>query len=196
MPGGYPARPGPTPTLAALVAAGVLGPQDRVLDVGCGSGADAVALAKWGVREVVGIDERRAAIAAATRRARAAKVGHKARFVVGDALALGEAFDPASFTAALDVLFVNNLREEALVRYAQGLAQVVAPGGLYVAHPRVHKWDHERRKGPWTPPKLFRRWFAFAPSLPMVLPEVPARDRDPPYARVALWVGRRNERPA
>jgi hypothetical protein len=111
------------------------------------------------------------------------------RFEVGDAMRLDERFDEAEFTAATDVLMVNNMDDAALRAYAKGLAHVLEPGGLLVAHCRVLKRDFEDPRGPMGPPRALRRWFRFGPVLPTALPELPARPRDPPYARVALWVG-------
>ena len=54
----YYGRPGASPVLAALYAAGVIKNSHRVLDVGTMDGTDAIALCKWGVRDVHAIDIR------------------------------------------------------------------------------------------------------------------------------------------
>jgi SAM-dependent methyltransferase len=71
-------------------------PGQRVLDVGCGPGRHALALAARGV-EVVGVDISADFVAAATERARAAGLDRLASFEVGDArdLGLDQAFDAA-----------------------------------------------------------------------------------------------------
>jgi SAM-dependent methyltransferase len=60
-----------------------LGPVS-VLDIGCGNGVYAVALARQGAREVVGIDFSQPMIDRAIGEAAAAGVAGKCRFVVGD----------------------------------------------------------------------------------------------------------------
>lgn len=49
-------RPGPSPVIAALYAAGNIKNHHVVLDVGAGDGTDAIALMHWGVREVHMLD--------------------------------------------------------------------------------------------------------------------------------------------
>jgi ubiquinone/menaquinone biosynthesis C-methylase UbiE len=78
-----------------LVEAVVVGPGDRVLDVGCGTGSTTLAVARrFGARErCVGIDVSEPMIAAA--RARAEREALPARFIRADAQSY--AFEPASF---------------------------------------------------------------------------------------------------
>jgi len=63
----------PSPELAALVAAGSIRKNARILDVGCGGGLDAIFMAKCGF-EVIGVDFSRSALRVAERRANEANV--------------------------------------------------------------------------------------------------------------------------
>jgi SAM-dependent methyltransferase len=97
-----------------------------VLDVGCGTGENALYVAGFG-NEVWGIDGAPLAIEKAQRRADAR--GIAATFVVGDALALtdlGRTFDTA-IDSGLFHVFPDDDRE----RYVRGLAAVVNPGGRF-----------------------------------------------------------------
>ena len=98
---------------------------DPVIDIGCGTGENALELASRGL-EVLGIDASPRAIAAA--RAKASERGSSAEFLVADALALGS-FD-RRFRTALDcgVFHVFEDRERPI--YVASLASVLEPGGV------------------------------------------------------------------
>ena len=107
----------------ALEALG-LGPDDRLLDVGCGSGA-AVRSAAGIVREAVGLDLSPEMIAKAERLAGGIS---NVRFLVGDAEHLG--FDDGAFTA---VLCTTSLHHYPHPERAIGeMTRVLAPGGRLV----------------------------------------------------------------
>ncbi|HVL86927.1 MAG TPA: class I SAM-dependent methyltransferase [Candidatus Thermoplasmatota archaeon] len=173
-------RPGLSPGVAMLVAAGLLRPRDRILEVGCGTGSDALALACIGFRRVAGIDISRRSIAQARARARRAKVD--VRFEIGDATRL-QAFPPASFDAVVDTLMSNNLREAGLRRYAGEAARVLRPEGLLVMQTKVLA-----RGQPPRLPVAFRRRFSFGPAVRTTLPQHPIGSR---WVDVAAYVGRR-----
>lgn len=149
----YIGRPGLSPVLAGLVAAGVLSPGLDVLDVGCGRGADALPLAALGAR-VTGVDVNQRSIAYARKRAKALKLD--ARFEVAD---VTEAlpFRARSFDVVVDTLLLNNLEDDELPRYADELARVLRAGGVLVAQEKV-----ERRPATWhphqAPPELEARF--------------------------------------
>ncbi|HVY44560.1 MAG TPA: class I SAM-dependent methyltransferase [Minicystis sp.] len=109
------------PEVERLVAAGEL--RGRVLDVGCGPGDNAIAVARGGA-SVLAIDHVPAAVELARKRARAA--GVPIELAVADALdlgALGRRFD-----AALDSGTFHTLSDANRPRYAASLAAVLEPG--------------------------------------------------------------------
>lgn len=113
----------PQPTIEALVAAGSLvGP---VLDVGCGTGENALLLAQHGL-EVVALDASPAAIEQAREKAAAREL--EVTFLVADA------YDLASvgrrFPTVIDSALLHIIGDRR--RYAAQLAQVVAPTGRVI----------------------------------------------------------------
>ncbi|MFC8627140.1 class I SAM-dependent methyltransferase [Streptomyces anulatus] len=96
----------------------------RVLDVGCGSGDNALLAAEHGL-ETTGVDAAPSAITLATRKAQ--ERGLKARFLEWDALdlaALGEQFD-----TLIDVGLFHCFAPEDRPLVARSMASVVPPGG-------------------------------------------------------------------
>jgi SAM-dependent methyltransferase len=185
----YVGRPGLPPAVAALVALGELRRGDRVLDVGCGTGTDAVTLARWGFRRVVGIDPDAASIAAARAKARRRRVADRVAFHVLPAERLGDLFGAGSFDAVLHTLVANNLRR-GLDRHFAAVARVLRPGGLVVLHERVGRAQDGAAPGRVAALRAARRHFALLPGVTTHLAERPG-GTGPGYARVALWIGRR-----
>ncbi len=97
-----------------------------VLDVGCGTGENALYLAARG-HEVVGVDLVERAIAKA--RAKAEERGLAVRFEIADALAL-EGLG-RSFATAIDSGVFHVFDDVERARYVASLARAVAPGGRY-----------------------------------------------------------------
>lgn len=119
---------GPQPSLSALFAS--YPPMDPILDVGCGSGDLAIALATAG-HSVTGIDFVEAAIARAREKAQAlpAEVARRLDFQVADGLRpslLGR-----QFGAVVDSGFYHLFEPEESERFVDELASTLLPGGRY-----------------------------------------------------------------
>lgn len=113
----------PQRDVVALAEAG--GIRGRVLDVGCGTGENALLLAARG-HAVVGVDGSPRAVAKA--RAKAEARGVSAEFLVADALAL-----PAlgTFDTILDSGLFHIFDDEDRPRYARQVAAALKPGGAF-----------------------------------------------------------------
>lgn len=119
---------GPQPALETLMDE--LPPSGPVLDVGCGSGDHAIALARRGL-QVLGVDVVEAAIAQARAKAQAlpAELAALLEFQVADALRpslLGRRFG-----AIVDSGFLHLFEPEIGDRFADELAASLRPGGRY-----------------------------------------------------------------
>jgi SAM-dependent methyltransferase len=119
---------GPQPGLLALIDE--FPPAEPILDLGCGSGDLAIALAARGHR-VIGVDFVESAIAQAADRARSldADAQRRVRFEVADALrpsALGQAIG-----AVVDSGFMHLFNTDVRDQFAGELASALQPGGRY-----------------------------------------------------------------
>jgi SAM-dependent methyltransferase len=115
---------GPQPALARVLDGEVKGP--KVLDIGCGAGDLAIALARRGF-QVTGVDISRVAIDAA--RAKAAGEGPTVRFEVRDAAHLS--LSSAPFDSVFDSGLLHSLVRnggDAAARYLALLPGLAAPG--------------------------------------------------------------------
>lgn len=127
MTGSYRGRPGASPVVAALYSSGVIRADHAVLDVGCGRGTDAVALAQWGVRDVCGIDLRSRDLSLAPRSGdvlysrEGARFGHAAIIPDGVNACLGQRMMlfRVNGHAATSAFFWATMSSSAVFRRAQ-----------------------------------------------------------------------------
>ncbi|MGH2703590.1 MAG: class I SAM-dependent methyltransferase [Actinomycetota bacterium] len=115
----------PQPEIVALEHQGAF--VSPVLDVGCGSGENALYLASRGF-EVVGVDIAPAAIALAERKAE--ERGLEVPFLALDALELPRL--GRRFPTAVDSGLFHVFSDEGRPRFADALASVVEEGGTYL----------------------------------------------------------------
>lgn len=107
-----------------------IGPRSTVLDIGCGLGGAARALAELRRCSVVGVDLTPAFCEAATELSRWTGLGDLTSFRVGDATALP--FDAAAFDAAVTIHAAMNIPDKpAMYREAH---RVVRPDGTFVVY--------------------------------------------------------------
>lgn len=116
------------PEVVSLLEDGRTAP-GRALDLGCGTGTNALYLARHGW-QVVGVDFSVLAIWKARRRARRARLD--CRFHHADVTDL--AFLHPPFDLALDIGCLHSIPHEGRAAYAAGLARLVRPGGLYMLY--------------------------------------------------------------
>lgn len=117
----------PQPAFEALVRNGEF-PPGKVLDVGCGRGANALMLAESGYT-VIGIDIAPDAIADAGQKA--AKRHVRASFLTGNALKLDRHFAESTFSAVIDCGLFHVMEDEERPLYARQVHRVLKPGGRY-----------------------------------------------------------------
>jgi ubiquinone/menaquinone biosynthesis C-methylase UbiE len=114
----------PQPAIVRLAERGAIA--GRVVDVGCGTGENALYLASRGL-EVVGVDAAATAIERALRKA--TQRGIAATFLVGDALALegrGRTFD-----VAIDCGLFHTFSDADRARYERSLHRTLRAGARY-----------------------------------------------------------------
>jgi len=99
----------------------------RALDIGCGSGRDAVYLAKRGWR-VTGVDSVEKAVASA--RQRAAEEGVEVQWVTADVAALGRLGLRPGYDLLYDFGCIHGLSDAGRKGAAGGLTQLAAPGAM------------------------------------------------------------------
>jgi SAM-dependent methyltransferase len=116
----------PQPAFVRLAEQGLL--TGQVLDVGCGTGEQALLVASSGA-DVLGVDVSPLALEQA--RGKAAARGIKVRFEVADALSLADL--GLSFDTIIDSGLFHIFDDESRTRYVASLASVLRPGGrLYL----------------------------------------------------------------
>ena len=113
---------GPQPEIVTLAQEGEI--VGDVLDVGCGTGENALYLAALG-RPVMGVDASPTAVARA--REKAARRGVPAAFLVADALDLARL--RRRFETVVDCGLFHTFAPEQRRSYARSLCEVLSPGG-------------------------------------------------------------------
>ncbi|MBI5565672.1 MAG: class I SAM-dependent methyltransferase [Chloroflexi bacterium] len=120
------------PEIVAMIESGKA-PIGRALDLGCGTGTNAIYLAQKGF-EVTGLDISGRAISLAKRKARSAQLADRVRLGRSDVTlmrrwALGHSID-----FAFDIGCFHNLEPEARARYVAALTAVLKPGAIYMLY--------------------------------------------------------------
>lgn len=119
------------PELVELIENEAL-PVGNALDIGCGTGTNAIYLARHGW-QVTGIDFIGRAIHQARRKARRAGVAARTRFVVGDVTRLDE-YNLEAYNFVLDIGCLHGLSVSQRTTYAHGLKTFTAPGAIYLLY--------------------------------------------------------------
>jgi SAM-dependent methyltransferase len=114
------------PELIAFIGSHPVG---RALDLGCGTGTNALTLARGGW-QVTGVDFAPAAIAQAVRKLKGA--GLKAEFRVGDVTGLQDLHGP--FDLILDIGCFHSLSPVGRSAYRRNLQRLLAPGGVFLMY--------------------------------------------------------------
>ncbi len=110
-----------------------LAPGDRVLDLGCGTGALAVLLARKGCH-VTGVDVSPAMLAQADRRVCEAGMQEQVTLRELGVVELDSAFDDASFDAVVSTLLFSDLSDDEIAYALAESRRILKPGGrLFVA---------------------------------------------------------------
>ena len=140
---------GPRVELIELVESGRIEPC-RAIDLGCGTGSNAIFLAQHGF-EVTGVDFAAGAIEKAIAKRNAA--GIDVEFVIGDLTKLHGVLGPFAFV--LDYGVLDDLPHEDRAKYVDTLLRLTAPGSQYLL------WCFE-----WAPRWWERLWHQLIAVVP------------------------------
>ncbi len=130
------------PEVVELIEGGQV-PPGRALDIGCGTGTNAVYLARHGF-QAVGVDA--AWLVVRRARAKARRAGVSATFHTGDVLRLGTPKGPAivtPFEFVLDIGCFHSLAAEQRQAYAAMLRRVLRVEGFYM----LYAWGPREMNG-------------------------------------------------
>lgn len=123
------------PELVELVEAGVLTPEQlppgRAIDLGCGTGSNAVFLAKHGF-ETVGVDLSRVALKKARKRIEDEGLGDRVRLVAADLTAPALPGVPGPFDLLVDYSTLDDLGPAARRDMAALIARLARPGARFL----------------------------------------------------------------
>jgi SAM-dependent methyltransferase len=164
----------PQPVFLELAEEGAI--RGSVLDAGCGTGEHVLMVAARGL-DATGVDAAPRAIALA--QAKAAGRGVKARFLVWDALRLGELGE--QFDTVLDNGLFHVFDDERRARFVEALVMAVRPGGRYLVC-----CFSDRQPGDWGPRRVsqgeIRAAFADGWRVESIEPAQLETNLDPPVA--------------
>ncbi len=130
------------PELEELIRGGQI-PPGRALDIGCGTGTNAIYLAQHGF-QTVGVDIASLAIVQAKYKAR--RAGVPVKFYAGDVLKVGMRGGPAisaPIDFALDIGCLHSLAATQLQSYVDMLRRVLRVGGFYL----LYAWGPRKLNG-------------------------------------------------
>jgi 2-polyprenyl-3-methyl-5-hydroxy-6-metoxy-1,4-benzoquinol methylase len=130
----------------------------KALDLGCGTGTNAITMARYGW-QVTAVDFSPAAIR--TARYKAKRAGLNIAFQVGDVSDLSLIQD--AFDYALDIGCLFTLAERQQIKYAEGLQRLVRSKGKYMLYARLQQ--DRKYKSPILSPKAVQDLFSPAFSL-------------------------------
>jgi cyclopropane fatty-acyl-phospholipid synthase-like methyltransferase len=120
------------PEIVAMLDSGKVS-VGSALDLGCGTGTNAITLAQRGF-EVTAIDVSRRAIELAKRKARSAQLTDRTRFERGDVTLMRRWVLGHSIDFAFDIGCFHNLKPEARQQYVAALTAVLKPGAIYMLY--------------------------------------------------------------
>ena len=118
----------PQPAIVEIIRNCTIMPR-RILDVGCGTGSNAIFFAKNGF-SVEGIDTSLRALRLAQKNATEKNI--KVHFRVGNALELQLQFDRGEFDAVIDSGLFHTFTDTERVLYVKQVARVLRTGGAYI----------------------------------------------------------------
>jgi cyclopropane fatty-acyl-phospholipid synthase-like methyltransferase len=113
-------------------------PSGRALDIGCGTGTNAITLAERGW-QVTGLDFSAQAIARARRKVR--NKGLPVEFIQGDVNAFNDLDGP--YDLCLDIGCYHSLSLGSQAAYAEHLGHLIPPGGTYLMYSFLRMKDED-----------------------------------------------------
>jgi demethylmenaquinone methyltransferase/2-methoxy-6-polyprenyl-1,4-benzoquinol methylase len=116
--------------------AGMIAPGDRVLEVGCGTGALTMQCARRGA-EITAIDISPHMLAVARRRSSAAGLADQIEWRLMDAASATDHFEPQSFDKIIMSLLLSELAEDELYYVLSGCRRLLADGGRLIVADEV-----------------------------------------------------------
>jgi ubiquinone/menaquinone biosynthesis C-methylase UbiE len=195
----YFGRPSISPVIAGLFSAGLIKRGHAILDAGCGTGTDCLTLASWGVRRVVGLDERSDDLERAHKRLlrlsrERGEFADRVEWHFGSVTEEHVCFDDGSFDVVLDSLLFNNLTPRASAAYLKQSARIMKPGGLLVIQYRSDDPKYGTVPRHRAMPATFERYFEAGEIVTTDLVEYGSASGGAKRVRVTVVTARRRRR--